>query len=121
MNEPETSANMDAELTRPDSASVLKGRPTGVIYFVKSWNAIKIGFSTDIKTRLAQLQTGSPFEIELLGFFAGTEQDEVETLGRFSPLRIRGEWFYPHPELIAFINKMKRKKRKLVPPTQRAA
>lgn len=117
MNIHATRGNSDTYLTSDSSANVLS-EPAGVIYFVRSWNFIKIGFSVDIKTRLLSLQTGSPYEIELLALMPGTPKDEADILGRFSPVRIRGEWFEPHPELMAFISKVRKKKRKLTPPPQ---
>lgn len=51
-------------------------RFTGCVYVVRAegTNAVKVGFSKDVKTRIAALQTASPFLLVLLGYYIGFEE-----------------------------------------------
>lgn len=79
--------------------------PTTTLYFVQAGNGgpIKIGVATDLSKRLAALQTGSPAELRLLGTMTGDMADERALHVRFRDHRLRGEWFSPADDLLAFI------------------
>jgi hypothetical protein len=66
-----------------------------MIYFLKDTvtQAIKIGYSKKPRQRVADLQTGNPSKLILLGTVTGTEADEGEYHVRFAQLRLEGEWF----------------------------
>lgn len=64
---------------------------------------IKIGFTADVESRVATLQTASPFPLRLLGRVPGDEERERAIHLEFAHLRLRGEWFSPAPELLEFI------------------
>ena len=53
----------------------------------------KIGYSIEPKSRLAQLQTGNPYPLELLSVIEGEIQLEKEIHERFKECRLQGEWF----------------------------
>lgn len=84
------------ELTgaRPKRASV---------YFIQAGvgGPIKIGSAVDVDKRLAELQTGCPDLLRIIGTSAGGREAEFALHRKFSAHRIRGEWFYPCPELLA--------------------
>jgi hypothetical protein len=70
----------------------------GSIYFVQAGGGdapIKIGFSTDVAQRLADLQVANPRELRLLLVVSGTEDIEAAFHHRFRKHHIRGEWFHP--------------------------
>lgn len=69
-----------------------RDRP-GHVYFVKIGRNVKIGFSSQINTRLGTLQTANPERMELLLVIPGTPQTERFFHELFSEFRIRGEWF----------------------------
>ncbi len=76
------------------------------VYFIRAGTdgPIKIGYSArDINERLSQLQTGNPEELCLIGLVSGTEDFEKRLHRRFRAHHIRGEWFRPDPEILAFI------------------
>jgi uncharacterized protein YozE (UPF0346 family) len=78
----------------------------GIVYFVLSRDtgAIKIGFTAGpIEKRLSSLQTAHPHKLQLLASISGNKEYETELHERFSPFRLRGEWFQAHPELLDFI------------------
>lgn len=79
---------------------------TGQIYFVKSEiiGAIKIGFTAgQVENRLNSLQTAHPYRLKLLATTPGTLEYEKSIHNRFASFRLQGEWFEPHPDLLAFI------------------
>jgi hypothetical protein len=76
-----------------------------VIYFIQRDDdgPIKIGTTRFMRDRLASLRVGSPQPLTLLGVMPGDLGMERHIHGRFSHLRLKGEWFEPAPELLRFI------------------
>jgi hypothetical protein len=77
-----------------------------MIYFVQESASgnIKIGQTANSKSlrgRLISLRTGNSSTLRLLGTIA--EASEPELHDKFAAAHVRGEWFEPCPELIAFI------------------
>jgi len=82
--------------------------PVFKVYFIQSVTTgyIKIGRTIGNKDRLKTLQIGNHDELRLLGT---TLQFSEHALHKaFAPLRIRGEWFRPHPILRMFIGVSKK-------------
>lgn len=75
------------------------------LYFIEAINTgyIKIGRSANPMQRLAQLSTGSPNDLVLLGKISGGAALEAELHRRFESLRCKGEWFRTSGELKQFI------------------
>lgn len=68
-----------------------------MIYVLRTRGApfIKIGFSeSDIGSRIKTLQTGCPYEIELIHARPGDIKDEKEIHRKLSTHRASGEWFH---------------------------
>ena len=67
----------------------------GSIYFLANHDAsvIKVGFATDLDTRLASLQTGNHSDLSLLYSFDGSKDCEALFHASLADSRIRGEWF----------------------------
>lgn len=80
----------------------------GIVYFLHAGksNLIKIGFTKNLKERLAKLATGSPEPLTLLKTIQGTIQSEVALLAIFNSFRKHGEWFEMSAELINFIHSL---------------
>jgi Meiotically Up-regulated Gene 113 (MUG113) protein len=75
------------------------------VYFIQAESGpIKIGFTTDVRGRMAALQTATAEELTLVGIMVGEQQDEAALHARFAPSRIRGEWFRPDPEILSFVS-----------------
>ncbi|MGV9478868.1 GIY-YIG nuclease family protein [Gordonia aichiensis] len=75
---------------------------TGVVYYIRFRDAIKIGTTTQPEGRLAEL----PWE-EVLGFEPGGLTTERLRHSQFNAHQICGEWFHDNSELrqhIAAIN-----------------
>jgi hypothetical protein len=79
-----------------------------MIYFIQAGGpsgAIKIGYTArDPQARLADLQTGCPHLLALLGSAPGTMVEERKIHERFTSLRLQGEWFSATLELLAFVD-----------------
>ena len=75
------------------------------VYFAQSTagGPIKIGYSASPEARVASLECGSPFPLRVLKTIPGDAKVERSLHDRFAAHRLRGEWFAPHPDLLAFI------------------
>jgi len=77
-----------------------------MIYFIQAGKngPIKIGQTNNgIEERIAQLQTGCPYELRLLWCYNGDGYTEQVVHDLFKHERIRGEWFRPSPSILEFI------------------
>jgi hypothetical protein len=65
------------------------------LYLVQCQQFYKIGIASDVQSRLAQLATGNPFELELLAAYGFENANPIEIAlhQRFSNNRKKGEWF----------------------------
>lgn len=68
---------------------------SGFVYVIQAENfqRYKIGFSKHPEQRIAQLQTGSPFKLNLIASWTGTENQEKQIHVALSHCRQVGEWF----------------------------
>lgn len=67
-----------------------------MIYVLRTKGApfLKVGFTeTDMERRMAGLQTGCPYELELIDVRSGTLQDEKYIHDDLKKFRTAGEWF----------------------------
>lgn len=72
----------------------IKPKTRGYVYFANtSSDEVKIGFTTDLHSRLTTLSTGSPTKLSLQFAFATTAESERLLHKHFAAERIRGEWF----------------------------
>lgn len=77
-----------------------------MIYFIQAETvgSVKIGHTEGpVPKRMAELQTGSPVGLKVIGAMPGTKETEAELHKRFSASRVRGEWFRLTDDLAAFI------------------
>jgi hypothetical protein len=75
------------------------------VYFIQEGadGPIKIGYSADPQQRIRQLQTGARAQLHMLRTIEGSMGVERRLHRQFAHLRLRGEWFKPEPELLAYI------------------
>jgi hypothetical protein len=74
------------------------------VYFAQvDGGPIKIGVARNPIRRLAQMRTGNPAPIRLLGVIRGNTQTELEIHNLFAAENVAGEWFEPSRRLLAFI------------------
>jgi hypothetical protein len=65
----------------------------GFVYFIAAGDAIKIGYSKNVRLRFQTLQTASAVDLVLLGHVPGDVNFEQTLHERLAPHRRRGEWF----------------------------
>jgi hypothetical protein len=74
--------------------SVAAPKDRGYVYFAGvDLDTIKIGFTTNIGSRMTTLSTGSSKKLEVHKSFATTAAAEKLLHDHFAKERIRGEWF----------------------------
>lgn len=78
----------------------------GYVYFIGGGPFIKIGWSASMEDRIAALQTGNPYKLEILGTCVGSMETEREFHEQFKEHRAEGEWFADCTEIRAFIEIM---------------
>lgn len=80
------------------------------VYFIHSASGgIKIGTAIDVSKRLKGLQTAHPVKLELLAQTTGGRAVEQAYHARFAEHRLHGEWFAPHPDILAEIERLSAK------------
>lgn len=81
-------------LTNPAaSPNLATKRKQGYVYFAKSGDAVKIGFSTNPKDRLHSIQTGCAAPAKMVKLIRGTHSTERQFHRRFAEYNLKGEWF----------------------------
>lgn len=68
------------------------------VYFVRAGDAVKIGVTTEPKSRMRSIATGSPAELQVLGMRwfpseADAYAEERRIHGALAAHRVNGEWF----------------------------
>lgn len=74
----------------------------GYVYFIRSGESVKIGFTRDVKKRHQQLKTGDPNKTTILASVPGTRDTEAYFHQMFAEYRTTGEWFRYEGELKRF-------------------
>lgn len=67
--------------------------PTGHVYFLRSGNAVKIGFSTNLRERQRSIQTACSEPAFICRVIEGDMDTERAFHKRFAEYRLKGEWF----------------------------
>lgn len=75
----------------------VKPRYEPCVYFARRAAAVKIGFSGQVATRVANLKA------EVLGVVHGDESVERAIHAHFADLSLGGEWFIDHPAIRSFV------------------
>lgn len=80
------------------------------VYFIEAvgLDKVKVGIADDVGRRLAGLQTASPVELRLLAAVPGDESLEQRIHASLSRYRVRGEWFFLTPAVLASIEQIAR-------------
>lgn len=73
------------------------------VYLVRSGDdgLVKIGFSDNVNTRLAKMQTDHPAKLSILRILDGGMELEAALHARFAMQRQRGEWFIYSDEMLS--------------------
>jgi len=80
----------------------------GRVYFIQaSTGHIKIGYAQDVEARLKTLQVAHPTPLLVLAVSGGGMPQERKYHTRFADHRLLGEWFAPHPDILAEIDRLR--------------
>ena len=99
-------------LAAHDPADGIWGKRRGKqwVYFVGAGDGepIKIGRANNIKQRLSNIQNGNHRKMLVLASFLADDPLNVEREyhARFADHRLHGEWFAPHPDILAEIARL---------------
>jgi hypothetical protein len=77
----------------PRPVHIPQPRAKGTVYFVQYWDAVKIGWTSNLPQRLLHLQAGLPEKLTLAFSMPGDILLERSLHTRFSSDRLHGEWF----------------------------
>ncbi len=74
-----------------------------MLYIIKAENAIKIGVTSNLESRIKQIQTGNPYKIIILRTY-NEQKSNIEFLEKklhllFDNFRLNGEWFKFHDNI----------------------
>ncbi len=76
-----------------------------IVYFIACGDElIKIGHTTNLRSRLRSLRTATPKELRVLLIIPGARDDEQELHRKFEAHRVRGEWFSQCDVITEFIS-----------------
>jgi hypothetical protein len=87
-------------------------RPVRHVYFLRRKDGegpIKVGCTTNIGRRFAELATWSPELLEVLATAPGSPADERAIHKHFAGARLHHEWFAPVPELLTYVAVVKQR------------
>lgn len=76
---------------------------SGFVYAIECSGRVKIGFSMQPAKRLSKIASDAPFPCRLLGYWPGSEADELAIHEKFQDTRVHGEWFAATEALMHFI------------------
>lgn len=77
------------------------------VYFIQAGPFVKIGKTSGRPdARVSELQTGCPYDLNLLAHISGGIKRERQLHARFHHLHVRGEWFKYERELYRFIKEL---------------
>lgn len=79
------------------------------VYFLDDGEAIKIGFTDNLAGRLSNLRAATARPLTPVAIIAGPRDDEKKFHQKFAHLRLRGEWFRREPELLDFIESVRKR------------
>jgi hypothetical protein len=91
------SDNVEAVAIEPPTAN-----ESGWVYFIRKGDLIKIGWTTHPKRRFKELRPDA-----ILALMDAEPIDERRCHAAFAHLRVRGEWFRPEADLLAYIEGIK--------------
>lgn len=95
------------DIQRAMDENAKRARRKAKVYFIQSGSGpIKIGIAVDVEKRRRSLQTAHPFPLTLLATCKGGRKQESVYHERFAEFRQEGEWFSPHPDILAEIERL---------------
>lgn len=78
----------------------------GYVYLVETEDFVKVGFTRNLVSRLAQINTCTPHSVRLIHSFPGTIRDEQEIHTHLGDHRHKLEWFRKTEEVMGYIDRL---------------
>lgn len=69
------------------------------VYIIKSGEFVKIGYSSNFCSRLENLKSSNPTQMEIIGLFIGGRKEEAMLHNKFKQFLLRNEWFIYNEEI----------------------
>ncbi len=81
------------------------------VYFALVHDRVKIGCGRNVRVRLRDLQTASPYELDLVAVLKTSDllHEEAKLHRCFARHRVHGEWFELRDDLLEFVRDLNRK------------
>lgn len=76
---------------------------TGIVYFFRAGDFIKIGLTENLFSRLQNIQVGNALQVTIAATVPGDHDTEKYYQCRFAPQHERGEWFRYEGQLRAYL------------------
>lgn len=92
----------------PDYVKIETAAMEQLVYFIQAGDTgpVKIGIAKDPNSRLSGLQTAHHETLHLRAITVGGMEQEREYHVRFAHCALRGEWFEPHTDILAEIERL---------------
>ena len=98
---------IEAETKRPHVGCHIPEGAASYVYFIQAASGpIKIGVAVNPLTRLSGLQTANHESLHLMAVLVGAYRHEMDYHRQFAGHRLHGEWFAPHPDILAEIERL---------------
>lgn len=82
-----------------------KRKRSGYVYFIRSGDHVKIGFSSNVRSRLNTIRTACAEDTFVCHVVPGTPRKERVYHKRFAQYRVRGEWFELKGQLAKYLER----------------
>ena len=101
----------DEELNKVDWGELEKlylEQKSGYLYVVECNGYYKIGHTTELENRMAELQVGNPHELKVICAKKLLEPRELETAlhGLYERKKVRGEWYKLAKEDVKYLKNL---------------
>lgn len=106
LNERSEEGRAEGRKERLPTTAYSYSRPESVYFIRAGEGPIKIGVAADVDARVRHLQTAQAEPLVVLAVTGGGQKQEFAYHQRFAGYRLHGEWFSPHPEILAEVNSL---------------
>lgn len=100
-----TTGKLDNRRVAKRKAKKSKKQEDKKVYFLQASpdGLIKIGYTSNLDSRISSIRSDSPSEIRLLASVDGTRELEAELHEEFASYNQHGEWFKPSREILQYV------------------
>jgi hypothetical protein len=99
-------ASRERRRDRTMAGEIPEEKKDPVVYFIRSGDLVKIGYTAVLENRLNDLQVASPIELVVLATTPGGIELEQALHLQFAAFRVRGEWFRLDDDIWSYIKSL---------------